>query len=416
MPGSNRIFRKFLRKRLRRKKQSGFMTVEALLAIIMIAGTIPLIHGFYVNQQVANQTKIAAAHLKELEAAAGRYIKANWASIASTATAASAYEIDPADLKSQGFLRNSFRIENPYGQNYAIHVVGSPSNQLTAVILGHGGRPGTGTLTGSNLKLATEIIPETAMKMGITGGFIPYMGTPGASPTVIEGVNGIWQLDTAAVGNLNSVPAGSGSLASVSFYVDGAVNNDYLHRRDIGIPELNRMQTTLDMDDNDIDNVKSVTNMTGHIATSGAELADDTNGNAVNAFVAERGSIELRDGVVKSGDVFIDDLTIGGNAVPMSRGVYDVRILSPGDIVPMPSCPTGATPQIFVSTQSSPVGEDMAVETTSGDVSGDVLRFNAFAENLGTSWRVRQRVYLKPGGWFDMAPGSGILFALMKCT
>lgn len=416
MHGNNSFFSRVVRKAQMKNKEAGFLTIEALLAIILIVGALPFVHNYYVNQQISNQTDIAASHLKELESAVARYVKANWSSISSVATATNAYTIDPADLKSQGFLRTNFQVQSPFGQDYGIGVIGSPSGQLTAVILGHGGRPGTGVLTGSDLVTATKIIPETAQKLGISGGFIPYQATPGANASLIEGVGGVWTLDVSGIGNLSSLPAGSGSLASVNHFVDGAVNNDYLHRRDIGIPELNRMQTTLDMDGNDIDNVESLTNMTGHIHTSGTELADDVNGNPVNAFVADRGSIELRDGVVKSGDVFIDDMTIGGNAVPMSRGVYDVRILSPRDIVPMPSCPAGSVPQIFVSTQSSPVGEGMVVETTSGNRSGDVLRFNAFADDLGTSWRVRQRVYLSPGGWFDMASGSGILFALIKCT
>jgi hypothetical protein len=417
---SNKFFKRLLVLKKNNRGQSGFLTIDALFALIVIAGAIPVIHNIYVNQQVANLTDIAASQLKELETAVGKYVKANWTTIVATANQTLAYEVDPDELKSQGFLRESFRNESPYAQDYYIGIIGSPSDQLTAVILGHGGRPGLGILTGSNLKLATETIPETAQKLGITGGYIPYQETPGATATNIEGVNGIWNLDLSGIAGLNAVPAGSGSLASVSFYVDGAVNNDYLHRRDIGIPELNRMHTTLDMDGNDIDNIKSITNMTGYFKTAGDELADDASGNAVNAFVAERGSIELRDGVVKAGDVYIDDMLIDDKSVPMSRGVYDVRILRPREQIPKPTCPTGSLPQIFVSSESAPVGEDMLIATTAGNRSGDVLNYNTIAVSVGDSWRVGLEVFIattSSGAWYELAnTNQGRLLAMVKCT
>lgn len=70
-----------------------------------------------------------------------------------------------------------------------------------------------------------------------------------------------------ALSNFGSAP-GAGHLATALFFQDGAIANEYLYRNAVpGHPELNRMNTTLDMGGNNIAAAGAIT-ASGNITTS----------------------------------------------------------------------------------------------------------------------------------------------------
>lgn len=397
-------------------RQRGWLSFEAMMAIVLIMTILPVAQTWYTRVQLDNRTEFAAQHLERVETALENYVKANWALLEGAATNTDAATVTLGDLTGGGFLPAGFSLENPYGQTYQLRVVEPNPNTLVAVAVGTGGRPSaTGTLEGSELSLATEVIPETATKLGITGGVVPYEDMPGRVPEVIEGANGSWTYDYSGISGLNNIGVIHGALASVNFFLSGVVNNDYLYRSDIGIPELNRMETNLDMNGNDIENVGSLTGMTGSIATTGDNL---TNGNA---FEADQGDIELKDGTVKAGDVIIDDVMVdgGATAASLSRAVYDMRVVSPNTVIDKPVCPAPSVARIFVSVDAAPVGGSdsggMSIDTTAGTVTGQVTSFRSRAVDNGSGWQVMLEVYMinatSPDGWYTLASSGGAQWA-----
>ena len=195
---------------------------------------------------------------------------------------------------------------------------------------------------------------------------------------MLEGPDGAWTYDLSTVSELASLDVFQGALASVIHMESGSLNNDYLYRSDVGIPELNRMETTLDMHGNDI----------------------------------------LDAGTILARDVVLDDVRVDGTLpASVSRGVYTMTRMFPGDTIPKPDCRApGSSESVFVSVDSSPVGgspgEGLNVQTTSGTVTGQVMSVRTRAVDAGTDWRVMMDVYMAggtagSGSWYTLTSASG---------
>lgn len=432
------------------RRQGGWLALEALLALTMVMIALPVVQNYYASYQLENTSMAAAKHLQRIEQAVEGYVKANWAVVEAGATDTTPLEITQANLEAEGFLPTGFNMTNPFGQEYKAYVINPNADSLVSMVIGEGGRPGAGALEGSDLTLATEVIPGAAEKVGLTGGVVPYTQMPGTTAGVIEGTNGSWTFDVSTFAGGGFTQPTQGALASVNFFVSGAVNNDYLYRNDIGIPELNRMRTNLDMGGNSIEDVDNIT-ASGRIRLEGAgnagtdviyaESGDvrlndgkiylDASGNTdQDVITVESGDIKLNDGEVYTGDVVFDDAQVWGtsNYVPTSasRGVYDMRLARPRDTIHKPQCPSGSVPRVFLSVDAAPTGQNMSVTTTSGLVTGDITSYRTSADNVpGNEWRVNLEVYMndanRPDGWYTLNAGSGgnwsgSLVVAAKCT
>lgn len=434
----------------KRSRQGGWLTMEALIALTLVMLALPIVQSYYASYQMENMSMSAARHLQRIEQAVDGYVKANWAAVVASATPTTPLKIDGDDLEDAGFLPTNFNMTNTFGQTYAVYVVNPSANSLVSVVIGEGGRPGVGVLQGAELKLATEVIPSTAEKVGLTGGVVPYAQLPGATPGVIEGTNGSWELNVSTWAGGGFSQPQQGALASVNFYVSGSVNNDYLYRNDLGIPELNRMETNLDMGGNSIDNIDNLT-ASGRVRLEGDGLAnsdaiyiesgdvrlnngkihlDATGFTDQDVITVESGDVKLKDGEIYAGDLIFDDAMIWGGSgyVPMSasRAVYDMRLARPRDLIRKPQCPTGSVPRIFVAVDAAPTGSNMAVQTTSGLVTGDITSYKTSATDAASNqWRVDMQVYMRnatsSNGWYTLnaSSGSGWSGSLLvgtKCT
>ena len=154
------------------------------------------------------------------------------------------------------------------------------------------------------------------------------------------------------------MPMLGGYSYGTAFMLAGIVDDyDYdsgaLYRNAIaGRPELNRMNTDLDMDNHDINNVKDLrvlnnTYINKDVQVGGGVYANDNivtqNGiYAKNNIISQNGKIYAQDGVLKS-------INLNGKDVVLSSGVYYSNIVQNGGTVLIPSCPSGMTPQVFAS-------------------------------------------------------------------
>lgn len=361
------------------KRQGGWLSIE-LIAVLVIATLVGVsFSSYYVAYQSNNAAQVIAEHLKTINTATENYVKANWESIKTDASGGTA-EIDFDTLINEGYLPSGFSNTNPIGQEYSVTAVPAPNDTLTIFIVGEGGQITTnGTLFGGDLNLVTNVIPRAARLNGVSTGFIPYQELPDADPDVLEGPDAAWTFDLASVPDLSSLNYFQGALASVIHMESGALNNDYLYRSDVGIPELNRMETTLDMHGNDI----------------------------------------LDAGTILARDIIIDDVLVDG-VLPasVSRGVYTMTRMFPNDSIVKPVCNApSSSPSIFVSVDSSPVGgapgQGLTVATTSGNITAQVMSVRTRAVDAGSDWDIFMDVFLvggtagSTGGWYTLNAASG---------
>ncbi len=159
--------------------------------------------------------------------------------------------------------------------------------------------------------------------------------------------------------------------------------------------------------------------------SSGAEIQQIGNTLALtgpdevvlNGDVSVSQDLEVLNGTITAQDGLITSTQIDGSLdALLSRAVYDVRINQSGDIVTKPTCPAGATAQIFVAAASAPTGEAMLVTNSSGaSVPGDIKRFRANADSFATTWQVWVEVFIS-GSWVRLAASEGDVRSTIKCT
>ncbi|MCK4154197.1 shufflon system plasmid conjugative transfer pilus tip adhesin PilV [Ralstonia pseudosolanacearum] len=234
--------------------QRGFTAIELIVVLIVSVAAIGLGGQYLTSYADAQVNQAAADHMKTVSDAAVKYIKDNYAAITATATATTPAVITVATLKSTSYLTSSVTDQNAYEQTYQILALQPAANKLQTLIV---------TTSG-------ETIPEMSIRRiaqlsGARGGFIST-----TNPTTAVGSYGGWQVSLASYG----VSPGAGHVATALFFDDGALVSDYLYRGVVpGHPELNRMNTAIDMGGNNLDNTATVNatgaNVAGNVTATG---------------------------------------------------------------------------------------------------------------------------------------------------
>ncbi|WP_454688239.1 shufflon system plasmid conjugative transfer pilus tip adhesin PilV [Achromobacter aloeverae] len=240
----------------RRRYQAGFSLLEILAALaimaVLWAGFGPVLSDYAATPFV----NAAGTQLDLVSDAAHRYIKDNNAALtASLPLNGSSGTISFATLQSNGYLSSAVKPNNPYGQQYVIRIryvtEGSGANTRNVI------EPLVQTTGG-------QVIPDKELyriaSRVAAGGVISS-----ADSTVATGIQGGW--GPVSLSTFGGSP-GAGHLAVALFYRDAATPADYLYRSAVpGAPELNRMNTAIDMGGNNINNAGAIT-ASGTISTS----------------------------------------------------------------------------------------------------------------------------------------------------
>lgn len=198
--------------------------------------------------------RAAAEYSKVVSQATQKYISDNYDAVLANATATKPAVVTITMLKTAKYLPASLSDVSPYGQTYTAYAIQPQANNLQTMLVSSGG---------SNIPKG-QLIKITNM-IGSQGGYI----SPD-SPSLVKGAYGSWSMPLSSY-QLSNNP---GHLASALFFVSGQVSNDYLYRSSVtGHPELNRMNTDLDMGSNNVNNINTVNagtvNTTGETYTGG---------------------------------------------------------------------------------------------------------------------------------------------------
>lgn len=234
--------------------QRGFGALEMLivLAISMLAITAGA--NVYMRHLDRQSNLVAGEHMNLVAEAATTYIKDHYAAVLAVATPAAPAVITVAMLRATGHLPAGFSDENAYGQGYSVLALEPRPDELETLIVTQNGE------TISDIYLI-----EIAKQMGAKGGYIASTNTATAM-----GSFGGWSMSLAPYG----VAPGAGHLASALFFEHGALVNDYLYRSAVpGHAQLNKMNTSIDMGGNSLNNVDAVNaatvNVSGDTITAG---------------------------------------------------------------------------------------------------------------------------------------------------
>lgn len=222
-----------------RNRQGGFMAIEMIIVLILVVAGLGFGAQAMFDHADNMSSQSAADHQKIISDAAAAYIKDNYAAVLGAAGPTAPAAITVTMLKNTGYLQPSVTDINNFGQSYSVLAIKPTPTKLQTLVVTTGG----------------ETISETSIRriskqVGARGGYVSNLDT-----TIAEGSYAGWSVPLASYG----VSPGAGHLATALFFDDGALTNDYLYRSAVpGHPEVNQMNTSIDMKANNLNNANNV--------------------------------------------------------------------------------------------------------------------------------------------------------------
>ncbi|MBU2742276.1 shufflon system plasmid conjugative transfer pilus tip adhesin PilV [Acidithiobacillus albertensis] len=221
--------------------------IAVLFAVIISALAVPAVYTAMSSQQQQELSTAAAIQMARVEKAAEAYITANAGAIESVATGSSPAVITVPMLESTGYLPNGFTSVNPFGQTWEVQVLQPTSGNLQALVVSYGGNS-------VKAKVAGQVAQIAGASGGVIGGGSGEYAVPGCTGGEACGAYDGWSVTTSGYQNIQP-----GHFAALLAYSNGQLQSDYLYRVAVpGQPQLNTMQTNLNMGANNINNAKNV--------------------------------------------------------------------------------------------------------------------------------------------------------------
>ena len=221
---------------------------------------------------------------------------------------------------------------------------------------------------------------------------MPSGNLPDQSTDSILGSYGMWEFDLTKMG----IPSpGAGHLAALATFGSSELGLDFMYRVAVpGEPELNAMQTNLDMTDYDIDNLRSI-RLVSH--SYDEFLCEDTDNENRLFYDEDEGLYICRNGEA----VTVNDT---GNSIMMKNAT----IASDGDYVEKPICPSGTNTQPYIFVSPSIV--------SSGEEAVHLAAIQSWATDVDdTKWQIHLRVLNKKDEWIYPQPNYNKMTVVTVC-
>ncbi|MEI9531665.1 shufflon system plasmid conjugative transfer pilus tip adhesin PilV [Enterobacter hormaechei] len=255
---------------MKKKIHRGMVSIEIAIAlvIVMIAG----IYGMSRYSQYITELEwsVEARHMDAVTAAAKSYIRDNRETLQNQVGSGGSVKLTGAQLQQAGYLPQGFTLTNTSAQTFQVAIVRNPSDnkKLVGFVLTQGGKA-----------ISYKGLRYIAQSMKDAGGYIQ-------TANQAEGAYGSWKMNLSSYG----LTGESGRLAVwLSSDVLGADDqeSDRLYRYALASrPELNRMHTAIDMNNNNLNNVGTVNAKTGAFT----ENITAKNGNFSEGITAKNGT------------------------------------------------------------------------------------------------------------------------------
>ena len=382
------------------KNQSGVMIADFVLAMSLAILLLSVVSQKVSVGQRNIKDQAVAQQLKIFSDAAEQYVKANHASLYSTA-AGGPFSIAAASIQSAGFLPAGFSPINGYMQTACLLVRRSPSalNVLEPLIVTEGGST-----------INADRVPAIAALAGARGGAVESV----AGTLTVRGAVGGYAFPLAnyAGAKCTATSTSAGRLASALLFDNQQVVVDYVYRYPVpGHPEANQMFTTLNMGGNNVTNVATVdadclrdrTDPSFLVCPAGSSNVNSLVANSLTApklidkdnpayFVDPNATSRLSDAYIDARSTTVKLSSLLPNFV--DKGA---TFLFNNQLVAKPSCPDSGTPEIRLSAA--------VWQTDTSNLA------NVFATNAGAAWQLR----MTSTGGVSMPPGAGAL-AVVGCS
>lgn len=403
--------------------EAGFTLVEVLGAILVAGLMLTLLTGVVQRGSVWMEQASAASHLRMVAEAFEGYASLHETELLADAGQASGPSVTLEDLAREGFLPQGFAATNLWNQDYVLHVRkielsfqaegtegdnGSDDgdddaqtiSRLALVVLTSGGRGSV--YDADNATFLNVHVPGAAARAGVHAGYIPGRDRDGATASDLVSGQGSYVLPLADLGIASPGPGHLGAYLVLNAREESSSDN-FLHRVAVpGRPELNQMETVLDMTGNGIVNTGFI-RLDEHNLVAGSsplegEVSVCSEEDLGKLFLDKNFGLYLCR-LVRDGDgsevAQLALLSDSANAV----SVQGMTLAADNELIERPLCAsgTGTEAQIFVApamASSGPSSPAMAA-----------LRAWASVENE-THWRVHIRVKNTEhdtGSWYEPA-------------
>ena len=407
--------------------EAGFTLVEVLGAILVAGLMLTLLTGVVQRGSVWMEQASAASHLRMVTEAFEGYASLHETELLAEADQASGPSVTLEDLAREGFLPQGFAATNLWNQDYALYVrkielsfqaedaegepeqgadgdnednAGQTISRLALVVLTSGGRGSV--YDADNATFLNVHVPGAAARAGVHAGYISGRDRDGATASDLVSGQGSYVLPLADLGIASPGPGHLGAYLVLNAREESSSDN-FLHRVAVpGRPELNQMETVLDMTGNGIVNTGFIRLDEHNLVAGSSPLAGE--GTACSGedlgklFLDKNFGLYLcrlvrgEDGSAVAQLALLSD---SANAV----SVQGMTLAADNELIEKPLCAsgTGAEAQIFVApamASSGPSSPAMAA-----------LRAWASVEDE-THWRVHIRVKNTEhdtGSWYEPA-------------
>lgn len=325
-----------LRKMIELRAQKGSLMIEALAMLGLISMVTPVIYKKAAERTTEMQDINAASEVRVVVKAIDDYLRDNYTTItAGESVTTNASTVNYSEFKSAGtqsktvnisdftdYLPIGFRADGRTFKDFKVAIKKTESGErkgLTTVLLTV---PGSGAANMSKLRSS-----RIASMIGTNGGYI--------EGNMAKGVQGVWEVPVAQFVPGENPSEGTIVATSIQAVADGtAGGKNVLHRVEVpGQPELNTMDTTFYMGNNDI---KGLHNLIAY----GDELVmknGDDNGNLT--LTVEGGAdieSDLKAALNAAGDKFLFEVNqnfarYDGDIYAGGEGAGDTHVKLEGD-------------------------------------------------------------------------------------
>ncbi len=322
-----------------RRKSSGFTLIEMLVALGVAAFFILVATLWVKSYYDAARAATFAQEMKQVASAASAYVRANFVTVRGTpgGTPGVTMKITSNNLSFLPYVSGGVlhKFDIIFYKSYDDNTKVPPVVRIQPIVVN------------TDTRFTDEELVNYIAAAATMAGGVFRDSTIFGSPIYGNGIN-----VNTLMPLLGSYPYGT------AFMLAGVVDDyDYdsgaLYRNAIaGRPELNRMNTDLDMDNHDINNVKDLRVLDKIYANSDIQggggiyaeknIASNNGIYAQKDIVSYNGKLYAKDGVLK-------DVLFNGKNVALSSGVYYSNILPNGGTVSIPNCPSGMTQQVFAA-------------------------------------------------------------------
>ncbi|WP_185646294.1 shufflon system plasmid conjugative transfer pilus tip adhesin PilV [Burkholderia stagnalis] len=311
------------------ERQRGAVTLVETLGVLIVASLVmPAVWGWLSDDADNKINRATADHDKQVVLAAAQYIKDNYAAVMANATASTPATITVPMLRSQypQMFATGFSTNNPYAQTVTVRAYQPTAGTLDTVVVTSGGQ----AISEGNMRKIAQLV-------GGAGGYISS-----TNPTMANGIYGAWGPKT-----IPSSP-GAGHMVYSLMFQNGSLVSDYLYRKVVpGHPELNQMNTAIDMGGNNINNAATV-NAQKVVAPAGNNVQVGNSyyyGDGANSAIRQNGALYVQNA---AGTAAAD---VNAQSVNASLDVNAARSVAAGGSVTSPYIHSTGSAQVDGSQQ-----------------------------------------------------------------